>query len=87
MTSQAGPFGTVSALGSEELTGVTSPASPTAHNVDPMKVIVDPPITARLLQEKESTGSRAAEADATITNPLSAVMTQDTSPTKVHWEK
>ena len=84
VTSQAGPFASLSNLDSGlDGKGADAPTSPMAHNVDPMKVIVDPPDTARLLEGKESAESRTADADTAVANPLAATIPEASFPGEV----
>ncbi|KAK9866669.1 hypothetical protein WJX84_008559 [Apatococcus fuscideae] len=81
VTSQAGPFGTLTVLDPEGANGPGPPVSPMAHNVDPMKVMVDPPDTERLLAAKQDVCSKpAADSTCTTANPLAAPIMSDGCP-------
>ncbi|KAK9857613.1 hypothetical protein WJX84_003309, partial [Apatococcus fuscideae] len=81
VTSQAGPFSSLRALEPGGDVGAASmPTSPMAHNVDPMKVLVDPPDTERLLKTKSALDSKSSDpTSGTTSNPIAAPALADTS--------
>ena len=74
VTSQAGPFSSLRALEpGGDIGGASAPTSQMAHNVDPMKVLVDPPDTERLLTAKPALDSKSSDpASGTTSNPIVA---------------